>query len=467
MVRVSAALNRLRSGTRLLSDRTAVLIAAGVAIGMRLVLLLSYPVLLSSDSGDYLDLAHRLASGNFTGWQARRTPGYPVLLLAVHYSLTATWCVQAALGVLGTLLVYALIRLLGAGTAPALAGALIYGASLEVMALERVVLTEALMSFLLLAAAVICVMLIRQGRVSRSLVAVASALLMVVCLTRPDALGSAVVLGLATAGYLAVHQGAGAPRRRKMRAFAITSAALLAPTIAGLIAWSAFNAHTTGQFTTSSVIGYNMIDHVGPYVSPEPGADHTITSVYARTYRSSPVGFPSYAAIPEIERLTGLQPAQIGSRYLRIALRLALAHPLGYISSSMRQWVQEWRQPNYANGFANGPVGGFTRVLWGIERPVQILLSAFFLALCGICVIVGAKSRRWPLAPANTVIMATILVGTLVAGFVGYTDPGRYAYPYLVLVICASLASAGSAVTAARRLRGWSRAPIWVSSRDV
>lgn len=465
MVRLSAVWRRMVAGVGALSDRTAILIAAAVAIALRLVLILSYPPLLSSDSGDYLDLAHRMASGNFTGWQARRTPGFPLLLLAVHYSATAMWVVQAALGVVGTLLVYALIRLLRASTRAALAGSLLYAASLEVLAVERVMLTEALTSFLLLAAAVTCAALIRQGRPSRPLVAGASVLLLLACLTRPDSLVTAVVLALATAGCLAFAQAGATARRR--RAFGLISAALIVPAIAGEIGWSSFNAATTGLFTTSSVIGYNMIDHVGPYVTPTSGPDDRIAAVYAATYRRSHAGFPSYTATPEIERLTGLGPAQIGSRYLQIALRLTVAHPLGYVGSSLRQWVQAWRQPNYAESFRNGSLGTITGVLWSIERPIQILISAFFLALCAVCLAVGAKSRRWVFSSATMTIAATALAGTLAAAFVGFTDPGRYAYPYLPLVICVGVACAGSAARAARDLRASSRVPIWIGSRHV
>lgn len=466
MVRLSNGSRRMGAGASSLSDRTAILIAATVAIALRLVLILSYPPLLSSDSGDYLDLAHRMASGNFTGWQARRTPGFPLLLLAVHYSATAMWAVQAALGIVGTLLVYTLIRLLRGSTRAALAGSLLYAVSLEVLAVERVMLTEALTSFLLLAAGVTCAGLIRQGRPSRPLVAGTSILLLLACLTRPDSLATAVVLVLGTAGCLAFAR-AGATARQRRRAFALISAALIAPTIAGAIAWSSFNAATTGLFTMSSVIGYNMIDHVGPYVTPTSGPDQTIAAVYAASYRRSRAGFPSYTATPEIERLTGLGPAQIGSRYLQIGLRLAVAHPLGYVGSSLRQWVQAWRQPNYAKSFRNGSLGTITRVLWSIERPIQILISAFFLALCAVCLAVGAKSRRWVLPAATTTIAATALSGTLAAAFVGFTDPGRYAYPYLPLVICVGVACAGSAARAARDIRDSSRVPIWIGSRDV
>jgi hypothetical protein len=436
-------------------DRRNIATAAGIAIVIRAALIISYSPLLSSDSGDYLGLARRIAAWNFDGWQARRTPTYPLLLLAVHYSPSAIWIVQAVLGVVSTMMVYLVIRSLGAGSAAALAGAIVYGASLEVVAVERVVLTEAVTSFLMLSAALICVRMIRSGsgRTPRGLLAEAAIVLLLLCLTRPDASAAAVVLAVATAVALA--SGTYSRRRpAKARRVALTSAILIGPAVAGLVAWASFNAATAGTFTVSSVIGYNMIDHVGSYVVPEPGPDEAITAAYAYQYRRSRgAGFPSYAALPEIERHTGLDPAKLSGRYLRIALQIAITHPVAYINSSMKQFAHAFRQPNYADSFSSGPFGAITRLVWSVERVLQLLISSFFLVLC----VVGAflsvrRSRR--LDAATVILAATALIGTFMAAFVGYTDPGRYAYPYFPFVICVSFAAAKPAFEA---VRGWHR----------
>jgi hypothetical protein len=249
---------------------------------------------------------------------------------------------------------------------------------------------------------------------------------------------------------------------------AITSSILIGPAVAGLIAWSAFNAATAGVFTTSSVLGYNMIDHVGLYVVPVAGRDHAITTAYANALRNARgPSYPSYAAVPEIERLTGLGPAKLGSRYLRIALRVAVAHPLGYIGSSLRQWVRSWRQPNYAEGFQRGSLGTATSVLWSIERMAQLLVSALFLALCAVGVL--ARAGRWqrPLGAPAAIVAATAIVGTLVAAFIGFTDSSRYAYPYLALVICVSFGSSARALAALRAGKVWSRPAVSIRAGDV
>ncbi len=94
-----------------------------------------------------------MAALHLHGSSGARTPGYRLLLLALGYSPVATWCVQALLGVLATLLVYALARRLGASARLALAAGLLYALDLEVLAIEHIVLTETLTSFLLLVAA--------------------------------------------------------------------------------------------------------------------------------------------------------------------------------------------------------------------------------------------------------------------------------------------------------------------------
>ncbi len=439
-------------------DRRNIAIAAGIAIVMRAALILSYSPLLSSDSGDYLGLAHRIAAWNFDGWQARRTPTYPLLLLALHYSPSATWVVQALLGVVSTIFVYALIRTLGGGSAWALAGAIVFGASLEVIAVERVVLTEAVTSFLMVAAALICARIIRPavpGRTSRKLVSAAAVVLLLLCLTRPDAFAAAAFLAIATAVVLA-SRGRTQGRHGRARTAALISAILIGPAVAALVAWASFNAATAGTFTVSSVIGYNMIDHVAGYVVPKPGPDAAITAAYADAYRRNRgAGFPSYQALPEIERRTGLDPAKLSGRYLRIALRIALAHPVAYVTSSLKQFAHAFRQPNYADRFNNGPFGAITMLVWSIERVVQLLISSFFLVLCAVGAVLGVRHRR-RLDTATVILAATALVGTFMAAFVGFTDPGRYAYPYFPLVICVSFAAAKPAF---ETVRGSRRSP--------
>jgi hypothetical protein len=429
------------------ADRRALLTAAGIATVARLVLLLTYSPQLAADSGDYLGLAHRIASGNFTGWQARRTPVYPLLLLLVHYSPSATWWIQGALGVLSTTIVFALIRVLGGPTRAALLGSVLYGASLEVLAVERLVLTETLTSFLLLVAALLCVLMIRSGvglSGKRRTVCVVGVVVALLCLTRPDTAVAAAALTLATAAALGL-RGRSLSRRARARLIALGTVAMLGPAALGVLAWAAFNDSTAGTFTASSVLGFNMIDHVGQFVTPTAGSDEIITAAYARQYKRG-VGFPSYAALPEIERRTGLDSAQISSRYLQIALRLALAHPVSYVTSSIRQWVETWRQPNYADSFANGSLGSVTPAVWDVERTLQILVSAIFLAICALAAIASIRSRRGPLDLSCGIVAGTALVGTLMAAFVGYTDPGRYAYPFFPLVICVAFAAAGPAL---------------------
>jgi hypothetical protein len=432
-------------------DGPRIAILAAAAIVMRLVLLLCYPPLLAADSSSYLDLAHRLAALNFTGWQALRTPVYSLLLLAVHYSPTTTWCVQALLGVLATLLVYLLIRLLRGTPTAALLGALAYGASLEVLAIERVVLTEAVAGFLLLAATVACVVAISHARAERNewgAVALGAVLLLALCLTRPDAFVAALCLALGTAALVV---RARRPRGRRAAGFAAITATLIAPAVAGMLAWSIVNADTAGVFTVSSVAGFNMIDHVGGYVTPRPGPDAVITSAYTAAYRRSHGSgyLPSYAAVPVIRRRTGLDFAKIGSRYLSVAVGLAVAHPLGYIRSSLHQWVFAWKQPNYADGFAGGSLGSVTSPLWSFERGVQIAISAVFLALCVLGTLMLVR-RRVTVDGVAAVVGGTALVGTLEAAFISYTDPGRYAYPYFSLVICVVFAATPVAFAAAR-----------------
>ncbi len=419
------------------------LLLGAVAITIRLGLILAYSPVLSADSRSYLDLAHRIAAAHLHGSSGARTPGYPVLLLALGYSPVATWCLQALLGVAATLLVYALIRRLGAGPRIAFVAGLLYALDLEVLALERTVLTETLASFLLLVAAHLVVTVLSSERPRRLTLAGLGLVLAYLCLVRPDQLAIAAYVTVAVGIALAVARSG--PRRWRVPVRSVGW--ILLPPVIALAAWAAVNRATIGVGTVSTVLGYNMIDHVAPYVRVEPGRDRALTAAYVaarqrRQARTSDLGNLSADAQPAMERVSGLDAAHLSGRLLGIAEGVIVHHPAQYVASSLRQWPQFWLAPNYAYRFASGRTPAVLRIIWGLERAVLAMINlAFVLLLVGE--LVQRMRRRTPLLSRPALVLAGIpLVGLVPATFLAFGDTGRYGYVYLPLVLSVSFATA-------------------------
>ena len=295
---------------------------AVAGILLRAVLLASLRPKLTPDSPTYLALAHQIGSLNLVGNPGIRTPGYPLLLLALGYSQTAAWIVQAVLGLATSLLIYSLIRRLGGSSVSALLGAAFYAINLSVVADERQVMTETLTSFLLVVTTSIWLHVTQTARPSRRAIAGLGVALAYLCLTRPDQL--VVALWFAVAFVLwgeRRHQGNAVTFGATMK----RAVAALLPAVIALGAWAGINKDTTGVFTVSTVAGHNMIDHVAPYVRVEPGSDRSIETAYV-TVRSrlAAEGIRynvSWAAEPAMERASGLMAAEVSQRLLELACR--------------------------------------------------------------------------------------------------------------------------------------------------
>jgi len=420
-------------------------VLGAAAIAIRLILFVAYSPVLTNDSHSYLDLAHRLGAAHLHGSSGARTPGYPVVLLALGYSPRAAWVLQALLGILATFLVYALVRRLGGGSTVALAAGLLYTLDLDVLAVEHMVMTEAIASFLLLVAAHLALTVLeRASPRARSWTAPALLLALTIaylCLVRPDMLilGAYLVLTLAIATHSA----------RPLW--------ILVPALAVLVAWAGANRATIGVFTVSTVLGHNMIDHVAKYVTVEPGRNHGITAAYVaareqRERHTSDLGNLSADAEAAMERASHLDAAHLSGRLLSIGLGVIAHHPVQYVASSVKQWPRFWLPPNYAYQFT----GGAIRVVWKLERALIVLVNIVFVLLVAVDLARRASRRDGLLSPPALILAGLVVLGLLPATFLAYGETGRYGYIYLPLVLGVSFAT-GEIVL--RRLRAPALAP--------
>lgn len=413
---------------------------AAIALAVRVALVVSVSPALAVDSGSYLDLAHRLASGHLHGSPGARTPGYPAILLALGYSPRAVWYLQALAGVAATLLLYRLVRRLGGAAPAAFAAALLYGIDLEFLALERTILTETIACVLILLAAALTVEVAQRRAATMRWALALGVTLAVLCLVRPDAAALTAYLAAALA-VVAVRT-----RRRAPRPLAIGAAVVL-PAVLVLGAWAAVNRSTIGVTTVSTVLGYNMIDHVAPYVRAQPGPDRAITAAYvaARTRRerhSDDLANLSADAQPAMERAAHLDAAHLSGRLLGIALGVIARHPAAYLASSVKQWPRFFLAPNYAYGIARGGAAGAIRAAWKVERGLRLLICAAFALLCVTAIGLALARRAGPLHPASAVLAGAVAVGMLVASFLAFGETGRYGTVYypLILAVTASVA---------------------------
>jgi Dolichyl-phosphate-mannose-protein mannosyltransferase len=417
----------------------------GLAVAIRLVGLLAYrrPVL-ANDTQSYLDLAHRLASLHLAGYSGARTPGYPAILLVLGYSSVGAWILHAIVGVVATLVVYRLVRRIGGAPRTALVATLLYALDMEVLAVERMVATETIASFLVLVAASMAVAIADSERESGMLAGLLGLILCCLCLVRPDALAFTAYLAAAVVLTRCLR------RRRRARPWLRTAvrygATILAAPLLALAGWAAVNSATIGVTSVSTVIGHNMIDHVAAYVHVERGANHAITSAFVaararREAHTTNLANLSYDAEPYMEQSSHLGAAHVSVRLLSIALGVVSRHPLAYIASSLKQWPRFFVPPNYAYQFTGGPGSALIHLVWKLERALKLLIAAAFLLLCLAEVVCRLRGRSGVLNLPAALLAGAVFVGSVPAVFFAFGETGRYGYVYYPLVLAVSFAA--------------------------
>jgi Dolichyl-phosphate-mannose-protein mannosyltransferase len=423
------------------ANRTNLIVVGIVGVLLRLPLIITNRPALVPDSQSYITLAHQLGALNLTHYDGERTPGYPLLLLGVHYSPTGVWCVQAALGICSSLLLYWIVITIGGSRRAALVAALLFTSSIEVLDVERHVTTETLDCFLVTASTAVALGLVVSDRHRRVFAIVLGALFTLACLVRPDALSVVVVLtGVILYAWRREQRSGPNPQRHSVRSqVALGILILFLPALA-LSGWGAVVESATGQRTVTTITGMNLIDHIAPVVAPENGPDHTLTQLFvtwrARRERSVRSFFDtSWAAAPAMLQATHLDFPRLSTRLEHIALRLMARHPFQYLWLSAKYAPRFWLPPNPT--FPSRII----RVIWALERAIALVLAAIFLAMCACAVWLKARRRSQPVFTTTSGLVASVIVaGTLPVIFLGDGDNGRHGYVFFPLTLAATCA---------------------------
>jgi hypothetical protein len=450
------------------------------AVGLRIVVLIAYwPGLeLSTDSYDYLYLAHAVVPGTW------HPSGYPLFLapLSLTGQVGVVVVAQHLMGIAMGFLVYWLVLRLGARRWLAALAALPVLLDAYQLSLEQFILAETLTSLLLLGGLVV---LFSRERVGARRGATVALLLAGATLTRTAILPVLVVVGL----YLLL---------RGRRYALLTYCAVVAAALGSYGGWYAVNY---GRFGFDDWTGLYLYGRVAPFAT----CDYALPPREARLCPAQPVSqrtqnseFYSDSSRSRIEaKGLGISARySVESRYQRSLLgeRFAISviehQPLDYLSAVLAdtwhyftpgRWMsadridmQRWKFPsphihpnrdNYHVRFADW---GFTHrirpspdpALMGPLRTYQSVFympgPAFLACLIGALAVAlglvrersGRRPARWACLVLATSAVVLLLSPSLIWGF-SY----RYELPLLVLCPPAGAVAADLALDALARRR--------------
>ncbi|HUP47344.1 MAG TPA: tetratricopeptide repeat protein [Thermoanaerobaculia bacterium] len=367
------------------------------------------------DSLEYAEWGMRLAAGDFS-WPAApiHGPGYPMLIgavLAVTGSLTAVRVVQAILGSLAALLLFATARRFYGPLAGAAAG-LLHAVCAPLILIDVSILAESLLVFLLTLVLWLTARLSRGEFRRPALLRIVTGLL----------LGFAIVVrptAIALVPLVAWFALRGAPRR---------GMALLHFTLA--VAYPVVPVVIHNYATPDQVVAVQSSGGMNFYIGNSPLHDGT---AWAR-----PGG--EWDTLRGTAWRAGVTGAAAEDRFfLRLTLREIGEHPLGWLRlvGSKALWLIQNEEVRDSHSFH------FFAASSPLLRRLPRFGVVFALAVCGIAVAARARRMSWLLTGYALIIAATAI--GLVAGF-------RYRVPIMPpLFIYAGAAVAFISGAAAQR----------------
>ncbi len=397
------------------------------------------------DTGTYMRVAENILAGDFSNYEGRRPPGYPLVLAIAGLSPHGAWAIQLLMGLATSgLLFYIALALTGRPGLAALVG-MTYNLNLSQLFFEANLLSETTATFATTGVAALLLVSYQRILDKRRLWPWLLGLGLMAAfatLARPQFVFLPPLIA-ALIGY-ASQTRAGA---RFWRSAAHAGLAFVTSTVL-ILGWCGFNYAKVGFFTISTQTGIGLMDHSLAFIELAPGRYATIRDIYlrhrdekrARTGRHS----ASWDGLPEAMAATGLSLPALSNELARMSIEMFVQHPLRYASGVAQAWADFWAAPIYWQpAMLRLPlVSRFVGLAWRLEQPIVRVASAVFLGLVAVVTLSPAFRQRLSWDLGLTTLAAIVLGTSLVQALAIWVENARYAIPVQPLVIVIVLSAA-------------------------
>jgi len=431
----------MSSGVRQSWPWALALLLVGVLVQL---LLVPYEPTLYPDSTTYLQAAKDLVSGDFSLGQGRRTPGYPLLILAAGGSAHSVMRLQMLAGLATGLLVFWLTLRLTGHPKLAFVSGLLHFVCLQQLFQQAMISTEGIAAFSTIATIALFVALlgpIREGRVGAAGLVALGVFATWALMVRPQFIFFVGLLPLGVAWQ--------AWRGGRSRVGAGTLAACVAvPAVALILGWCAVQQSKTGYFTLSTQSGFGMVNHPIDYIELAPERYATVRDILVRTreQRMREVGHSRntiWYAWPEIQRTTGWSLPEASRQLSAMCKELFIAYPGRYARSVFTAWVDFWTVPIFWSPEVYAPgVRAALEGLWWVEHKLLRLANLAFVLCAGAALLLPAVRHRLRWDLPLTVIATSVLASSVIQALADQGASSRYHLPTQSLVVMFVLVAA-------------------------
>ncbi|HLX38017.1 MAG TPA: hypothetical protein VKR29_09460 [Candidatus Binataceae bacterium] len=395
-----------------------------ISVLVRLAIIMTIRERASYDTPGFMLTANAIRTLDFSHYDGRRTPIYPLLLLLADMDWRVVRWIQCGLGVAIAAMMYRITWHRTRHASIAFIVGLLCSLAVTELFYEQIIYSEALCTFWIVLSMLALVRVeskVGSQSWNLALLGLSAAL---AGMTRP------MFLYLGALYFLFI-----LARSRSRVALAL----VLAPTLLLAFGWSAFNKMTIDYFGVTTTTGFNLSNHSGGFMELAPPRYAQIADIYLR-YRQFQVQrmgshtMTIWLAEDEIKRATGLTTPQLSKELTRMSLEMFAEHPMLYLVSVARAWMRFWGFGFFdfvrAYKHAAGKVGYLLLLALG---SFQLAINLAFLTIAALAI---ARWIRGRIAfDFDLAIIMTVLAGSIAQAFMEYGENVRYLAPLVPLVI--------------------------------
>jgi hypothetical protein len=442
------------------SMRAWVLVVLAVALAQRITLLLFYQPVSYNDTPSYRRLANAILA-NWRGYDGSRTPGYSFLLAFVGPD-QRVWLAQLAMGLVITFLFFYMgWQFTGKAWFGGLT-ALAYTLNPGQFWFESNLLSETLTTFWVTLSFAGIIYWIHQPR-HRSVWLAAG---MGICvslawLTRPlfiylpfwlllfmpdpDLITSALRVMARKRGAASSEQqepGVTKPIKPGIYLPWIKMGVYLLPVFLILASWLGFIHKHFHEWSFDTMTGYHLVQHTGVFFQYVPDEYAALRDTYLK-YRDEHIAQYGtqtntiWDAIPEMQKVSGLNFYSLSRLLTSISVQLILAHPDLYAKNLLQGWWYFWRGPVYwmPEYFRLPQIIPLLSGTVLVERFFVFAFNLVFLITTALAVFWKRIRQAWQVPRGLWCIVGAVWGTSLLQTFLDHGDNPRFLIPMQSLVL--------------------------------
>ncbi len=215
--------------------------------------------------------------------------------------------------------------------------------------------------------------------------------------------------------------------------------AIIIPAILLNAVWVNYIHTQFGVWSMSSVDGYHLIQHTGKFFEYVPDEDAAIRDTFLR-YRAVQIAHTGnssntiWAALPELQKVSGLGFYRLSRKLQEISLRLIREHPLLYLGSVLEAWAGFWSAPFYWNPQGFGAAQAFFSAVVQFQRA--LLWAANTIFIVGTFALVFQRVRKTlAMPPSLWLVLAIVWANSILQALVEASENPRYSVSTQTLVL--------------------------------